>query len=371
MVSNYNTLVLHDSIIKKIQHWMYLSAVPALSLAIIKEDQVYTHGFKTELLENDENISGETVYYAASLTKPIFAYMILSCINEGILLLDKPLKDYYPLPNPDDLNAGHITARHILSHSTGWVNWRNNVSQKLVSEFIPGTKFKYSGEGYFFLQQIIEQLTGKSVSSLLREYVFQPLKMSSSSLACLPELDARRVKGHDARGVLIQEPYAKINKTLMQYARESGLSIESLMTKDSEKALQESLPDTPLLPNFLKPNSASSLLTTAYDYALFMQHLMKSSDRKTRDILNLMSAPQVSINDEVKWGLGLGLEINQDKILVWHWGDNPGYKNFFIADPVNQTAIIAFTAGDNGKNVYERLIREFTTIDHPAFLYYR
>lgn len=371
MMESINKILSSDSFGDKVNHWMYLAAVPALSISVINDNEFFSREFNTALLKTSNDYDKDIIYYAASLTKPVFAYMILKCIQEGLLSLDRPIHEYYPLPNPKDPNSNFITTRHILSHSTGWVNWRNNASQELVSEFTPGTDFNYSGEGYFFLQRVIEYLTGKSVSSLLREYVFQPLSMRNSSLAWLPELDLKRVRGHNNRGIPVQETFSPVSSTLASYSIDKGVSIESLKTEDSEKALRESMPNVPVLPNFLKPNAASSLMTTAKDYALFLRHLVKTPDKTTRDILNLMSTPQVSINDELKWGIGTGLEINQDEINLWHWGDNPGYKNFFTADSNKKTALIVFTASDNGKSVYERLIRELTGVDHQAFFYYR
>jgi CubicO group peptidase (beta-lactamase class C family) len=110
--------------------------------------------------------------------------------SEGILDLTKPLAQYLELPNPGDARSRLITATHVLSHSGGWRNWRNNRETLLTADFEPGSRFSYSGEGYYFLQRVVEKLTGKGLQRLARERVFEPLGMRTSSYIWRPELDA-------------------------------------------------------------------------------------------------------------------------------------------------------------------------------------
>ena len=89
-------------------------------------------------------------------------------------------------------------------------------------------------------------------------------------------------------------------------------------------------------------------------------------------MLQRMTDPQVTINKSLKWGLGVGLKIHElgktaARPLAWHWGDNPGFKNFFVADPNTSTAVIVFTNGNRGQPVYERIVRTLRGTDQPAF----
>src|SRR5207237_10645877 len=94
------------------------------------------------------------------LRKPVFAFLVLGLVGDGVLDLDRPLGEYLPLPNPADERARTITARHALSHSSGWRNWRFGNDQLLTADFAPGSRFSYSGEGYYFLQRVVEHATG-------------------------------------------------------------------------------------------------------------------------------------------------------------------------------------------------------------------
>lgn len=286
-------------------------------------------------------------------------------------MLDRPVGEYLPLPNPDDVRARTITARHLLSHSGGWRNWRNNNTQALTSDFEPGSRWSYSGEGFFFLQRVIEKLTGKSFSLHARERVFQPLGMTRSSMALLAELEPHQAAGHNFRGD-VTPPFGR--PTLLELRRrmaERGVSLEAATTEDEEQAMKVAEPSLPVLPNFMSPNAAASLLTTASDFGRFLSHLVTARQRggPAAAIVQQMMSPQIRCNEAIQWGLGVGLEDVNGRRYAWQWGDNPGFKNFFFADPQGQKAMLVFTNGDRGARVYERVIRAVTGEDHPAFLF--
>jgi len=117
--------------------------------------------------------------YAASLAKFLFGYIVLQLVDKGFIDLDKPLYTYLPKPLPayknyEDLAGDDrwklITARHCLSHSTGFPNWRKNDNphnnNKLEFFFTPGKFYSYSGEGIELLQLVVETVTGKNLETL-------------------------------------------------------------------------------------------------------------------------------------------------------------------------------------------------------------
>jgi hypothetical protein len=79
-----------------------------------------------------------------------------------------------------------------------------------------------------------------------------------------------------------------------------------------------------------------------------------------------MIVRQSTINEALGWGSGIGLERSGGRKYMWHWGDNPGFKNFVVGEPATGAAIIIFTNGNAGQRVYERVIRARTGIDHPG-----
>ena len=130
-----------------------------------------------------------TLYQAASLTKQVTAHAALTLSRRGKLDLDRPLVSWVDdLPNP---LARTVTPRQVLSHSSGFPNWRY-VSEgqplpELVPAFAPGSQYQYSGEGYFYLQRVLEEIAGRGFGEVVRELVFEPFGMKSSTLVWDPE----------------------------------------------------------------------------------------------------------------------------------------------------------------------------------------
>jgi len=348
-----------------------LARVPSYVMARVQGDQVTTKAGGVLRVATSERAGPDTIYAAASLTKPVFAYAFLGLVREGRISLDAPIGEYLPLPNPDDPRGARILVRHLLSHSSGWRNWRNTAAQQLVAEFDPGSAWSYSGEGFFFLQRVAERVSGRPIGRILRERVFDPLGMTQSSLLPTEAMRPRRAVGHDRSGQPGRVFGADQAAELERMTAERGGTVDDVTVEDAEAAMKVASPTLPVLPNFMSPNVAASLLTTATDYGRFLRHLVTA--RRRRDpaaaIVDLMMTPQVRCNEVVQWGLGAGLEDVAGSRCAWQWGDNPGFKNYMCADPAREDAIVVFSNGDRGQNVYERIVRAETGADHPGFLW--
>jgi CubicO group peptidase (beta-lactamase class C family) len=124
----------------------------------------------------------------------------LKLVDQGKLGLDVPLTTYLLKPYIDgDERLNQITARIVLSHRTGFPNWRGS-DGSLPINFNPGERFSYSGEGYIYLQHVVEQITGKPLNEYMTEAVFKPLGMTNSSYIWRPTFDSLTATGHDAQG---------------------------------------------------------------------------------------------------------------------------------------------------------------------------
>ena len=355
---------------EEIARIMRLATVPGMSIATVRGSDVAVEGFGVRRANTEDRVTGDTVFEAASLSKPVFAAIVLQLAAEGVIDIEKPLGDYLALPNPADDRAKSITAAHALSHSGGWRNWRFGRDMTLTSDFAPGSRFSYSGEGFFFLQRVVEKLTGRGLQRLARERVFDPLGMRSSAFMWRPDLDATLASPHSNRGVPQDSFNARTSKAFRALPNEAGKPVEEWTNEDVEKAMARVDPSQPVLPNNLVPNAAASLMTSARDYGTFVRWLFGAGPAAGgRPLLDRMLTQRVTINDALGWGLGVGLERLDGKQYFWHWGDNPGFKNFVIAEPAAGTATVIFTNGNAGARVYERVLRARTGIDHPAFLW--
>lgn len=143
-----------------------------------------------------EKVDENTLFEVASITKPVFAFAVLRLSERGIIDLDKPLNQYLEF----DLIKEHeyaslITARHVLSHQTGFPNWAWDGN--LEFKFKPGTDFGYSGEGFEYLKRVIEQITSKEINQVLQEEVVEPLDLDHFYFQEHPYAYQHKSHGHN------------------------------------------------------------------------------------------------------------------------------------------------------------------------------
>lgn len=348
-----------------------LSSVPSLAVATVDGERISARAVGVLQRGGTARATADTPYAAASLTKGVVAYAALALVREGALALDRPVRDYLPVPNADDVRAARITARHLLSHSGGWRNWRFGPTPPLVADFEPGTRWAYSGEGFFFLQRVLEHLTGQGIGRIVRERVLTPLGMSQSAMLAAATSDPSAATGHDGRGEPVTDRTLPLRQALAQRVASRNATLDDVRVEEAEAAMRAIAPDATPFPVSLVPNAAASLVTTANDFARFLRHLVTAERQggAAAAIVREMMTPQVRCNETIEWGLGVGLETIGTTRAAWQWGDNPGFKNFCFADPASGTAMVVFTNGDRGARVYERVIRAATGRDRAAFLF--
>lgn len=173
--------------------------IPGVSLAIIKDGAVVYH--KTYGVRNTftgEKVDENTLFEAASITKPVFALAVQRLAERGMIDLDKPLYLYLPYPDiAQDERYKLMTARHVLTHRTGFPNWRSmNKDGKLDLKFTPGTDFNYSGEGFEYLKMVVEKITGKKVEKVLQEEVILPVGLYHTFFSNNDSLKRMVADGH-------------------------------------------------------------------------------------------------------------------------------------------------------------------------------
>ena len=355
----------------EINRWIRLATVPSLAMATVARGRVTTRAFGVRRAGEAERATADTVYSAASLTKLVTAYVVLDLVLDGRLALDRPVADVLSLPETADDRSRSITIRHLLSHSGGWPNWRFEANDKLASAFEPGTQWRYSGEGYVFLQRMAEKVTQQGFGRLVRDRVLAPLGMRHSSMVGREDLTPRLASAHGSRGEVGRWYGDKLFAEMTRLTTARGVTLEDATWEEAEAAFRALAPKAAPLPNNLVPNAAASLRTTAADFGALLLHLVTAREHGGRpaEIVTLITTRTIACNDEVAWGLGAGLELVRNRWRSWQWGDNSGFKNFYTFDAAAGTACVVFTNGDSGAHVWERVIRATDRVDHPAFLF--
>jgi CubicO group peptidase (beta-lactamase class C family) len=313
--------------------------VPGLSFAIIRDGKIVeTKALGVRDASTAIPVDDNTIFEAASLSKPVFAYAVLQLVDAGVLSLDTPLSKYVPDYVKDDPRAASITVRHVLSQASGLPNWRSKANP-LRTYFQPGERFSYSGEGFLWLQQVVEAVTAESFNSVMARLVFDPLEMRRSSYVWRADFEADYARPHEAQ----------------------------LAPSDKRRPT--------------RPRSAATLHTTAADYARFLLAVLSGARLKPETAKQWLD-PQVRLrqhcieclsNDgqdadqHVAWGLGWGLE--PDAGSFFHWGDNGQFKAFVAGSLADRSAVVVFTNGYNGMAIMPDVINQLMPGDHLAFIW--
>jgi CubicO group peptidase (beta-lactamase class C family) len=361
----------NSTFLRHLPRLLELASVPGLSLGVVEDNRIWTRAFGRAVEDPAQPASPETVFEAASLGKPLLAYAVLRLVDAKALDLDRTLYEYLPLPEASSARMKRVTVRQVLSHTTGLVNWRQQPGPLEPAEE-PGRKFNYSGEAYFYLQRVVEAVTGKPFTWVMREQVFQPLGMRQSSYVWLPEFESRMAAGYDGKENRL-DVLSAIGRRTLEIAQQWGIPLMDWRYEESARAVPLVNPQWPVLPLYMVPNAASSLLTTVSDYTKFLSRVVAPGGRAGLDLSpasrRAMSTPEVRLNSALWWGLGWGIQRDEHGEVLWHWGANNSFRNFVIADALNGRAVVVFTNSENGPRLYERVIVAVTGHDHPAFLW--
>lgn len=286
--------------------------IPGLSFALISDGEiVYRRTLGVTNVETKQRVSYETVFDAASMTKTPFAFLVMRMVDKDILDLDKPLFTYLPYSDiAYDERYKLITARMILSHTTGFPNWRFfNKDGKLDIKFTPGTQYQYSGEGYEYLANVIAHLMNikkNDLQELFNEEVAKPLAMEKTHFTWDSWVEEHQATGHVDGKVA------------------DGYGIDANN------------------PNFY---ASYSMQTEALNYARFLVGMMneKGLKKETYDDMLKVQFPNASKSPSEQWGLGIGIRHAEFGDEFYHGGFNLNFTSEFMFNKEQKFGYVFFT----------------------------
>lgn len=291
-------------------------SIPGISFAVFSGQEILHDGVKGYAdIENNILVSEQTIFEGASLSKPLFAYFVMKYVDAGLVDLDRPLYEYLPYPDiAYDERYKKITARMVLSHTTGFPNWRADYdTQKLFISFEPGSEYQYSGEGFQYLAKVLAHLLETDDKGLEQAYQ----KEIARSLG----LNTTR---------FIQDRNNLSNKALPYKA---GIKVEQRYSNDIFGA-------------------AFSVHSEAKDFTVWLQALL-NEEGLTAESFEALFNDQIIIdmdednpNEASAWTLGFGkYEVGED-VYYGHGGNNYGYTSGFFIDREAQLGAVIFTNAD-------------------------
>ena len=313
--------------------------VPGVSVSLILNKEIaWTKCFGLSDASKQTNVTQKTMFEACSMSKPVFAYLVLKLVEQGKLELDKPLYDYLPekFICADEDYPKQITARMILSHTSGLPNWRKGSEENdspLPIYFKPGTKFNYSGEGMYYLQRVVEHITNESLESFSKRVLFDKLGLESTSYIWNENLDSQIATGHDADG--------KCNER-KKYLHSNAAY--TLYTTSDEYAK--------LIIEIMKPENLN-------DYSLSNSMIKEMLTHQIRvDTREVIDRPGRNFGLQGFRGLGWAIDSTITGDVIYHSGSNQtGFTCYSQFSPKDGSGIVIMTNGENGSELWKRLIK--------------
>ena len=304
--------------------------VPGVSIAVIRNGKIdWARGFGLADVETGRAVTPQTLFQAASISKPVAATAALSMVQDGLLDLDEDVNlrlKSWKLPSNEFTDEQPVTLRQLLSHTAGttvhgfpgyardakWpstidiLDGRGNTDPVRV-DMLPGSDWRYSGGGYTIIGQLMEDVAGKPYPEILRERVLEPAGMTHSSY--------------------VQPlPLARENEAATAYARD-GSAIEGRYHNYPEIG-------------------AAGLWTTAEDLARFALAIQQSRAGMPGSLLSPRLVSEMLTPVMNHYGLGVGLSEDGDRF--GHSGANEGFRSRLSASLDDGWGIVVLTNGDGG-----------------------
>jgi CubicO group peptidase (beta-lactamase class C family) len=331
--------------LKSITEAMREACIPGIEIAIINDFEiVLTKGYGTQDIELEPPVNKNTIFQAASISKPLTALAVMKLVQDGKFDLDEDINTYlktWKLPESKLTEVNKVTLRNLLSHTAGvtvhgfpgyspeaeiptLVQILNGETPantgKIYVDLEPNTQFRYSGGGYTIVQQALIDQLQKPFEEIMHELVLEPLGMTNSFYSKSPlneQQAANATAGHKSDGS--QVPHKR---------------------------------------HLYPEMAAAGLWTTAEDLAKFaieVQKCLKGESNKilTREFMEMMITPVLS----GEYNLGLRNEKIGREMLLGHSGGNEGYSCNMTFHKENGFGVIFMSNSDNGYKIKMPIFR--------------
>jgi CubicO group peptidase (beta-lactamase class C family) len=326
------------SVFDRMKHYK----VPGLSVAFFDHKQILwsrTYGFAD--VASKRPITTETLFQAASISKPVSALAALRLVQEGNLNLDEDVNlklRNWKVPESEFTKEEKVTLRRILSHSAGltvhgFPGYASNEALPTIVQILngekpantapirvdiaPGTVWRYSGGGYVMMQLLLNDVTGKPFPQILHDLVLQPAGMTHSTY---------------------EQPLpARLKSSAATPYRSNGEPVEGGWHTYPEMA-------------------PAGLWTTPSDLARLAIEVQREYAGKSSKILSQEMMRQMLTYQKGNWGLGFGLAAPGHKLHFGHGGANEGFRCDLEAYTEGEGLAI-MTNSDNGGELSSEVLR--------------
>jgi CubicO group peptidase (beta-lactamase class C family) len=317
--------------------------VPGVSVAVINNGKLeWAKGYGVTEAGGSQPVTAETLFQAASISKPVAVLGALALVEKGLLTLDEPVNrrlKSWQVPENEFTKEQPVTLRRLVSHSAGLTvhGFRGYAAGEGVPTTVqvldgqkpansaavrvdstPGSRWRYSGGGLTVMQLLMTDVSGKAFPVLLREMVLDKLDMRLSTYEQpLPAGKAgQAASGHRRNGELI-------------------------------KGQWHTYPEM----------AAAGLWTTPTELAHFAIELQQAKAGKSSKVLSQSMIARMLTKQSGEYGLGIGLGGAGKTATFSHGGSNEGFKCMLFAYAETGQGAVVMTNGDQGSALANEVLR--------------
>ncbi|HEV2591104.1 MAG TPA: serine hydrolase domain-containing protein [Gaiellaceae bacterium] len=185
--------------------------VPGVAVGVLQDGEERHEGFGVTSVDNPLEVTPDTLFQIGSVSKTFTGTVAMYLVADGLLDLDRPVREYVPdLELRDADAAARATTRHLLSHTGGWVGdyfddtgWGDDAVARYVGRMrtLPqqtpvGELWAYNNAGFALAGRVIEVVAGKRFEDVVKERIFEPLELTSSTYWPWEVMTERFAVGH-------------------------------------------------------------------------------------------------------------------------------------------------------------------------------
>src|SRR5580658_7508815 len=327
------------TIIDRMAHYK----VPGVSVAFFDHGQIiWTKSYGFADVVSKKAVTANTLFQAASISKPVAALAALRLVEDGKLNLDEDVNvklRTWKVPENAFTIKEKVTLRRIVSHSAGLTvhGFAGYASDETIPsvvqilngekpansdpirvDVVPGTLWRYSGGGYVVMQTLLSDVTGKPFPQIMRELVLGPAGMTHSTY---------------------EQPLPKSR----QQESATPYRADGTPVKGGAHTYPEMAP--------------AGLWTTPSDLGRVAMEVQSEYAGKSSKILSQDSARQMLTRQIGNWGLGFGLENPGDKPRFGHGGANEGFRCNLETYTDSGQGLAVMTNSDSGGELTQEIFR--------------
>ncbi|CAF3695372.1 unnamed protein product [Rotaria sp. Silwood1] len=180
--------------------------IPGIALAIIQDGQIiYGKGYGYSNIEHQIPVKLETVFQSGSIGKQFTAMAVMMLVEDGKIQLDATIDTYFA-----DVPNEWKNVRHLLTHTSGMTNYPQDFNfrtdcteddmymliKTIPLTFQPGEQWAYNNLGYVMLGILIHRVTNQFYGDFLKQYVFNPLNMTTARVISEADIILNRAAGY-------------------------------------------------------------------------------------------------------------------------------------------------------------------------------